>query len=150
MSDTWIRLIPKDPNFIPDDEAISSAKAFFMNLFPDADEIRIHKTDEIRFYDCGSNFERVGCPECGQELDEIWWQERMSEDWNDGFSLKEGILPCCGVKKDLNALIYDWDQGFARFGLDAMNLGVIEIRKEDFEALENILKCRLKQIRQHL
>ena len=59
LSDTWIALIPEDPYFVPIEARRVLALNRFMELAPDADQIEIILSDQVMFFDCGANFERV-------------------------------------------------------------------------------------------
>ncbi len=97
MSDNWIRLIPEDPSFIPDAAKQMRARARFAEIAPDADEIEVKVCDKVEFFDCGGNFERILCPSCHSEIAVAWWQDRMNEDYNEGFILARYATPCCNM-----------------------------------------------------
>jgi hypothetical protein len=120
MSDNWIALIPKDPRFVPDAAKRCQARDRFAEIAPEADEIEAAVSENVEFYDCGENFERVCCPSCGSEI-MAWWKERMDEDYDDGFKLATYAMPCCAARCTLHELVYEWPQGFGRFALQAMN-----------------------------
>ena len=150
MSDSWIALIPEDPRFVPDPAKQLLARDRFAEIAPEADEIEIKLSDTVEFFDCGANFERVCCPSCGSEIPLAWWQDRMDEDYGEGFKLAAYATPCCGASCTLHELVYEWPQGFGRFALDAMNpnLGNLEDRyKREFE---EILGTKLRVIYQHI
>lgn len=81
-----------------------------------------------------------------------WWQEKMNDDFGDDsdFKLKPIELPCCGAVKTLHELNYDFQQGFARFGLSTMNPNIGELPKEIITAIEAILDCQLRVIYCHI
>lgn len=150
MSDNWIILIPENPDYIPDEEKRVGARIHLMQLAPDADEIEITVFDNIEFFFCGGNFERICCPACGSEISDEWWQDRMEEDYEDGFKLDHYLTPCCGASRTLHELIYEWPQGFGRFAIEAMNpnIGMLDdVQKQVFEA---ILGTKLRVIYRHL
>lgn len=151
MSDNWIALIPEDPRFVPDASQREAARAKFVAIAPEADKVEIKVSDRIQFFDCGANLEKIACPACGEEITLDWWRERMSEDSRDtGFKLMEYSLPCCGAGRTLAQLIYDWPQGFARFGIDAMNPGIEKVSEEQRKDFERMLGTRLRVIYQHI
>ena len=150
MSDNWIALIPEDPRFVPDASKQHLARDRFAEIAPDADEIEIKVSDKIQFFDCGANLERIGCPSCGAEIPVSWWQDRMDEDYVDGFKLASYPTPCCGTKSTLHDLVYEWRQGFARFALDAMNPKIGELKEEYKREFEEILGTKLRIIYQHI
>ena len=153
MSDNWIVLIPEDPRFVPSPESQELARQRFLEIAPEADEIRVQVEKNIAFFDCGGNFERILCPSCRAEISVEWWQGRMNQDYDkdNGFKLAEYATPCCGVAGTLHELVYEWPQGFGRFAVDAMNprlLGLLDDKyKREFEA---ILGTPLRVIYQHI
>ena len=80
MSDNWIILIPEDPRFVPSPESQELARQRFLEIAPEADEIRVQLEKNIAFFDCGGNFERILCPSCRAEISVEWWQGRMDQD----------------------------------------------------------------------
>jgi hypothetical protein len=150
MSDNWIRLIPEDPHFVPDAARQRHAKARFAEIAPQADEISIEVFDDIVLFDCGANLERILCPTCRTELSINWWQDRMDDDFDQGFKLAKYPTPCCKTPLTLHELIYEWPQGFGRFVLVAMNPNVGELSEARRLEFEQILGTRLRIIYQHL
>ncbi len=151
MSDNWIALVPEDPSFVPDPSTHESALGLFRELAPNADEIEIKLSDQIKFFDCGANLESITCPHCNQEIGLDWWQDRMEDDHDGrGFKLAEYSAPCCRTAVNLNALRYEWPQAFARFGIDAMNPDIGELSDDQRHEFERILGTRLRTIYQHV
>ena len=151
MSDNWIIVIPRDPNFIPPTDKITQAKLRFGQITPNADGIEVIVEVKPQFFDAGANFSSIACPSCSKKIPLDWWQERMNEDFeDDGFVLVQYRVPCCSQEHDLNSLEYDWNQGFAKFAIDAMNPGIAELEEADRKELENILGTPLKVIYQHI
>jgi hypothetical protein len=75
----------------------------------------------------------------------------MGEDCEDGgFQLKDYSMPCCGHVSSLNDLQYDWPQGFARFGIDAMNPNIGKLTDEQIRDFELLLETPLRVIYQHI
>ena len=151
MSDHWITLIPKDPRHVPDAARQKHARDRFAEIAPDADEIEIKVSDQIEFFDCGTNLERICCSSCNAEISAAWWQDRMDEDCVDGgFRLARYVTPCCGTKQSLDQLLYEWPQGFARFAIDAMNPNVGKLNDQQEAEFEEILGTPLRVIYQHI
>jgi hypothetical protein len=151
MSDNWIILIPEQAGFVPPADKQQQALSRFRNLAPAADEVKIELSEKIRFVDCGSNFERILCPDCKKELDISWWQKQINEDFVDSdFQLLSRKMPCCGTMRNLHELRYDWPQGLARFGLEAMNPNLGKLPEAEISSLESILGCPLRVIYQHI
>ena len=151
MSDNWIALIPRDPQFVPDEALQHLAADRLAAIAPEAEEIEIKVSDHVQFFDCGANLERITCPSCGQDVSVDWWQNRMDDDHNgSGFKLAGYSIPCCGASVRLDELRYDWPQGFARFGIDAMNPDISELSTEDIQEFETLLGTPLRAIYQHI
>jgi hypothetical protein len=151
MSDNWITLIPEDPRFVPSEERSSRALDRFRKVAPESDNIEIKKTPDPTFYDCGANSDSVFCPRCTTKIEIAWWQERMNEDFEKpGFRLATYLTPCCGEECTLNDLNYDWHQGFACFGIEAMNPRIGEVESGLIKEFEDILGTPLRVIYQHI
>lgn len=152
MSDNWIILIPESAGLVPPEDKQKLALEKLRELTPNADEVEIENTDKIRFEHAGSNFEKISCPACKQEIEMSWWQDKMDEDFgrDEDFMLMPIKLPCCSAVKTLHELQYDFQQGFARFSLSSMNPNIGEMPKEFVDALESILCCRLRVIYCHI
>ena len=108
MSDFWINIIPESPDYVPTEEASRRAVERFRRFAPGAEKIAAEVTEKVRFIDCGENLERVICPACGRDIDVSWWGNRMSEEYEAGYPFKPVSLPCCGAKKSVGDLIFDW------------------------------------------
>ena len=150
MSDNWIALIPEDPWFVPDASRQARARDRFAELAPEADEIQIKVYQQVAFFDCGTNLERILCPSCGSEIPIDWWQDRMAEDFSDGFMLAKYATPCCQTPHTLHELVCEWPQGFGRFALDAMNPNVGRLEESFKKEFEEILGTNLRVIYQHV
>ncbi|MDX1965296.1 MAG: hypothetical protein SFX18_19275 [Pirellulales bacterium] len=150
MSDNWITIVPEDPRFVPDVLKQRLARDRFAEIAPEADEINIKVSENINFFDCGANFERICCPSCAAEIPVEWWQVRMDEDHDNGYKLAPYASPCCGKVLTLNELIYVWPQGFGRFALDAMNPKIGKLEDKFKMEMEKILATKLRVIYQHL
>lgn len=151
MSDKWIVLIPEDPQHVPAKHEQTLGRDRFLELAPKAGEIEINVYEEVRFFDCGANFERVTCPSCRAEIPLDWWHERMDEDFNEGgFRLFSYLVPCCGHSHTLDDLLYEWPQGFGRFSLEAMNPSLGKLNRQSIEELEVVLGTKLRTIYRHL
>ena len=68
MSDNMTRWIPVEPSFVPHEEDVARAVEWLRARAPLADVVTAKLSDEIRFVDCGENFESVSCPRCEANL----------------------------------------------------------------------------------
>lgn len=149
MSDDWLRLIPTNPEYVPDAVARRTARDLLASLVPEADEVTVEVSDAIQFYNAGANWGITLCPGCGDEVPTEWWQHAMDLAYVTGFCNLEAKLPCCNSTFSLNELRYDWPQGFARFALTARNPNVRGIEGDSLQRLETILGCPLRMIWTH-
>jgi hypothetical protein len=149
MSNFYQKLIPNDPDFVPDASKIAEAYGLFQTYFSETDyveEITFEIYDEIQFVDAGACFESVRCPSCGVEISNTW-SKLMDECWQGkGFGNLILDLPCCGEVCSLNDLDYYKPQGFARFALIAHNANRAEFEPQEIKCIELILGCSLRQI----
>lgn len=151
MSDDFILVIPRDPSYVP----MPGVQRLLMELLarwaPGAEGITVETSEEIRFFDCGENFARIGCPRCAAEVNLEWWHARMNEDEQEGsFRLASYPLPCCGASVTLNDLEYDWPQAFGRFRWEVRNPDMGELTRENRRELERAAGVPLVFVRQRL
>jgi hypothetical protein len=152
MSDTWIRFIPTDREYVPPREAQARAVALLRSFVPNADEVETNVSDEIQFIDCGGNWMGVACPECGADA-EPWFADAMSTAFEScRFRDLRAVAPCCGAKVLLDELKFGWPVGFARFVLEARNpeLTTAALSEAQNLALEKALGCSLRIVWRHL
>ncbi len=151
MSDHWVCVIPRDADYVPSTAQAEAALSLLRHLAPDSDEVTFTVDDHILFRDCGENLESISCPFCSATLDEDWWSDRMSTDHDgQGFFLSPIRLPCCDQSATLNQLHYNFDQGFSRFILEAMNPNIGELTDEQITRLSDLLGTPLRAIYQHI
>lgn len=145
MPDTIIKIIPRNPfDQIP--ESLLQKGADFLNGAMRCDSIRIQCSNSPVFVDCGSNLERIVCPECGSKLSFDWWGEIMTRAAKSGFSALEIILPCCGKKNSLNDLKYYFPCGFACCQIDLLN-PTDNLEAALIDSIEKILHCHIRVIK---
>lgn len=150
MSDNWIVLIPEDPRHVPAKERQQRAISHFRKIAPAADEFEAISLVDVRFFDCGANFERIVCPSCHNDLPTSWWDLQMEDEGNRNFPLDKRPMPCCAALHTLHELNYEWPQGFGRFAIEAMNPQIGEFSADLKTEFEEILGCRLRVIYQHI
>lgn len=117
MSITNVYIIPKNESYKPSKAEFEEIKKImnsesFRNLIVSYDT-----NNEIQFYDCGENFEKISCPLCNSELDTEWWQEEMGKASDDNFESLDIKTPCCHANSSLNKLDYSYAQGFSKFAI---------------------------------
>lgn len=148
MPDNILKLIPTSPGYIPDAMAQRKVRDLLDLYLPEGTLVRISVTDEIRFIDQGSNWERVLCPICGTELNIEWWQQAMDDAYRTQFTNLSVRLPCCSAVSSLNDLDYEWPAGFARFVIEISNPNT-DLDDQQMHSLERILGCKLRKIWAH-
>jgi hypothetical protein len=146
--DTFLRLIPDDPARVPSATAREQALLLLRRALPAADDVTSQVTEEVRFVDCGDNFEAVLCPRCGADVGE-WWSVAMEAGQEQGFRDLRITTPCCGRRTTLNELSYSWPAGFARFTLQALNPRLGSLPDRVRQRLEEVLGCSVRIIWAH-
>jgi hypothetical protein len=151
MSLFVLKLIPTNPEYVPDESARQFAEDTLKSFFPTALTIGTVVANEVQFVWSGESFEAVYCPDCGTRLDvEGWWVKVVDSAYNTGrFTDLNVTLPCCNRTTSLNDLDYRGPQGFARFELSGEDVDLWDINQHQVETLEQILGCRLRIIRAH-
>jgi hypothetical protein len=160
MSSDYLKLVPADSNFVPDEAAQKRAVAAFEELLPEGSECEAQHFAHVTFIDQGENLEAIICPACSKRLqlydgpdaesNQDWWY-RVIEKLEDGNA--EGVnvsLPCCSRPVPLTAVRFDWPAAFARFELSILDPGIGEnLSREQLVQFEKILGCDLIQVRAH-
>jgi hypothetical protein len=156
----YLSLIPDEPSYVPPAVAQTRAREAFraflekkaFHLLDESEaEIEVKVTDDIRFVDQGVNFESVSCPACGTEIEFESWKKWMDRSYESNFRNRSITMQCCGCETELNALRYNLPAGFARYVLRAVNPNIDNgvLPADKLSVLEDILGCKLRQIRTH-
>jgi hypothetical protein len=120
--------------------------ALLRALAPRAALVECRVSDQVAFFDQGSNFEKVQCPACNEDITSQWL-EWMDKAFASQFVDLAITVPCCGLATNLNALRYLPPAGFARFSLSARNPGVGgTLSIDDLSVLEKAIGCKLRQV----
>lgn len=155
MSDNVLSVIPTDPYWQPNHPAAGRAAAIAATLafgIPgnvDAD-VDVTWHDKLTVVDCGQNLERIGCPHCGASIDTEWWADLLETRDEDGFTTLVMEVPCCAAQTSLEALVYDWPCGFARFEIALWNPQCDWFTNEEITALADALGRPVRQIMAHI
>jgi len=162
VSDYVLSLIPIDQEYVPSSAAREKAAALLQEMLPDGEMCEAKVYDQLHFIDQGENCEAVLCPSCGRrfEIDYFtendpgltWWLEMSEAIPKDG-SIKDlqTTMPCCGAGLPFTSLEFDWPAGFAHFALSIWNTNAADglLTVEQLGMLDEVLGCKLKQIRAH-
>lgn len=146
MSDTFLRIIPVDPAFVPTADARNAARASLRAALPEAEHVDHRVSDEVTFVDAGESFESVSCPLCKSQIDQDWWGEAVGRAAETDFEELEVTLPCCGGQSTLNDLRYDMPQGFARFVLEVTSPNDARLPDHLVQDLAKLLGCEVRTI----
>jgi hypothetical protein len=115
VSDDVLRLVPTQPDWVPDDVALRRAVRVLRDLAPRADSVRSEVHDAVAF--SGGTPVSIVCPSCGDEVDATWWSQRMERAAGQDFAKLAVVLPCCGTRTSLADLRYDPPAWFTRVEL---------------------------------
>lgn len=154
MSDDVLSAIPTAPHWQPE-QAPERAASIVEELAPGLPngidvEIDITWHDALTVVDCGQNLQKIGCPQCGASIDTDWWADQLEAHYDDGFATLAVVVPCCGAATSLDALVYDWSCGFARFEIAVWNPERAWFSDEELTANADALGHPVMQIRAHI
>jgi hypothetical protein len=151
MSVFMIKLIPSNPEYVPDESSQQNAAKALRSYFPDARTIDCVVSDEVQYVDVGGNFEGVYCPLCAAQLDrDGWWVKAVDDSYNASrFRDLNVSVPCCNHPISLNDLDYRMPQGFARFVISIEDAASSSVETSCAETLERILGCKVRVIYAH-
>ena len=122
MTREVLRIVPTDPEWTPDDVALRRAVRALRELLPQADGVRGEVHDGVVLVGDGEP-EKVGCPACGEDLDPVWWGQRLDRAAAHGFVRLGVVTPCCATRTTLGELRFDRPVAFARTELRARRAG---------------------------
>jgi len=146
LSDNYLRLIPTDPQWAPDQAAADRGLAALGEVAPRAQACDAEHFSTVTFFDPGGNLEEIRCAHCGDQLAIDWFQEEMSRPSFDDLS---ATMPCCAAPASLNDLDYRWPAGFASFALSAMNPGRMRLTDAERRIIELALGHPVREIWAH-
>lgn len=150
MSVHEIRLIPTDPEFVPEPGAAQRALELLRARHPDARDAHTVVDETTEFVAGGEHFESVRCPSCDADLMR-YWGDAMDRAYEGGaFGDLAWSPPCCGATTTLNDLTYEGPQGFARFQMVLVESHGEDIPDDERARYEEILGVSLRMIRVHL
>jgi len=161
MSENYLKLIPRDSYFIPDESTHQDAIELLEKLTPDGEEVEAEVYSELTFIDQGQNLEEINCPSCSTSLKQNIYTEDETDcekifnqisEQSDDEELDSGIIqmPCCSNEVKTTDLTFKWTAGFAKFELSVLNPQISEqLSEENVAALSKILGCELLQIWAH-
>jgi len=149
MSDTYLRLIPSDPDYRPTQDAAEAGVRLLKGFFPRAEGVKTQAEEGVVFFDAGENTESVACPACGVDLMD-WWGDAMDAAHAKEFRDLSVVTPCCAKRTSLNDLVYVWPAAFGSVALEVANPGVSSIAEAQRAAVEQVLGCPVKVVWQRI
>ncbi|BFM48756.1 hypothetical protein [Marinomonas sp. THO17] len=160
MSDNYLKLIPFDMNFVPDERSHQEAINYLEQLTPGGGEVEIEVYSKVTFIDQGQNLEEIICPSCEASLKNDPFSEEESDceklfcqidEQSENGELEESLIkmPCCNAAVKTTDLEFKWPAGFSKFELSALNPDIEPLSKEQIAALSKILGCELREIWAH-
>ena len=149
MSDTYLHLIPSDPDYRPTEDAVKAGLSLLKGFFPGADGVKVLAEQGVMFFDAGENTESVACPACGADLMD-WWGDAMDRAHTIGFSDLSVVTPCCSKRTSLNDLVYVLPAAFGCFALEVSNPEKPSIAEAQRTAVEQVLGCSVRTVCQRL
>ncbi len=149
MSDSWVKIIPADPQTVPDAAAVARVEYLLKHNYRSDVPIAGTTSGEIEFRDNGANLENILCPKCGRDL-QPYWKGWCEESYSKSrFADRIVTAPCCGNTVDLNDLDYRGPAGFSRFEISLRNPGGA-ISQAHLQQIAEILGFPVKQIFSHM
>jgi hypothetical protein len=149
VSDTFLRLVPVDPQWTPSSDAADAAVRRLINLLPAADHVSSRSEDGVVFSDLGEYSESISCPGCRSDLGD-WWADAMNEAYVSKFNDLAVVTPCYATRTSLNDLVYEWPAAFGSFCLEAFNPNAAAISDADRALLEETVGAPLRVILQRI
>ncbi|MFR9794790.1 hypothetical protein ACL02U_02650 [Streptomyces sp. MS06] len=149
MSETFLSVIPTDPDWQPDQAAGDGSAALLNELCPRAGgEIEVRWHTLPAFVNSGADLETISCPRCGSRLDiREWWMPQMDGAYDGaGFSNLDIRMPCCDFHTTLNDLVYDRPCGFARFEIKILDPDRAELNSDELSAISDKLGHDVRQV----
>ena len=148
MSDRFLVVIPSNPK--ADLPAAADELRAALSEIAGASETRVKDYGKLQFIDCGEDFQSASCPHCNAEIAMETWHTWMEEDWHgeEGFHLHRHKTSCCGQDINLNEIIYDLPQGFARWMASARNTGRGPLTEAELKRLEAVARLPLRALAQ--
>lgn len=159
MSETVLKIIPIDQDYVPSPAQQANALARLRELVPfGMHEARVY--DDLTFIDQGEYCEAVLCPSCaGRVAVDPCSGSDLARDWYYG--LIETITaeapartcktttPCCGTSVSFTTLRFHFPAGFACFELSVTDPCTADERtdltSQQLAELETVLGCKLMQ-----
>lgn len=148
MPDSYLRDVPTDPQFVPQEHSIREAAAL-LRTFAKTEAVTSRITESVEFVDAGENWEGVNCPSCGADAED-WWPAAMHMAAESGLTSLQVRAGCCGSQVALNKLPYCWPVGFGKFVLELANARIPCLPQEQLAQLDNTVGCPLLEIQAHV
>jgi hypothetical protein len=145
MTDTFLIIIPNDPDAETSDDIAEAACVALEAAFPNAEDISYDMFDEVRFIDPGVAFDSVHCPACGKDADP-WWPAAMDKAARLEFDDLDVVTKCCKAAISLNDMRYAPSAGFARFAIVVVGAGGQDLNASQLLSVEAALGMAVRVV----
>jgi hypothetical protein len=129
MSTVYVYFAPRDPQAVPDEEAIqAAAEVIDTEVMPTELEIVEHSQPQVTFGIEAGCLGEVACPWCAADVTEWLWSEDVVGQINDKESSPvEYCAPCCGRVVSLVQLLHAGNAALATLVFEAQDPDLTEI-----------------------
>lgn len=126
MSEDYLTVLPDDPWWVPSPDRAAAAVAVLDALMDRESEISVRGPGPLTLECAAGEFGTVTCPDCAVVLasnpeDMAWFTTELDGvlATADDSRCLDVALPCCGVTRSMNDLLYDPSAGFSSWSVTA-------------------------------
>lgn len=150
-----LKLVPTDPDFVPNRAAQKAAEGAAARLFA-KHECRSELFTRLAFIDQGSNLEFIVCPACSARLPlyesakaiaiREWWLTITDELEKKSAEKVTTSTPCCGEIINVTALRFEAPAAFGRYALCIHDCDGTNVTADHVAEIESLLGCRVRPV----
>ncbi len=118
MGENWVVVMPRDAYAVPDQLTQRRLEHLLRTELAGAEEFTVATSQNPVFEHPGENWNGVRCPNCATEIDDDWFDGRVSFG-PEGMDDLDTVTPCCGAPTTFNDLDFVSAAGFGRFRIEA-------------------------------
>jgi hypothetical protein len=143
-SNTFI--IPKEPDFVPNNDQAVRAKAFLDMRLDGIYSASLHWSLTPRLYSTGESWRSFTCPKCRKLVKYDYEDKKLSDWWYMSlYCLHEPdqvvTVPCCSSHVAGREFDFGMDAAFSRFAIEIENLHMLwsgYFNEDDIKRLEEV------------